>query len=201
MVSEHSAAVFSPSALATVELALLAAHRDDHDEREAADLHHAEHVRQIADAARLHQQHRFSPPSHGAGARPMPSSSVVSTTRAHAAIGLAQLDQPLVAGVGHVADNRHAGGRELGDGSRRASQAACLSRVCPGAHARERYRLHRDTAVGTDARIGPTSRARWFGKVIRGNAHLASPRGQARCAMARLTLIKLCRFSQRASPG
>src|SRR5258707_7011045 len=51
---EHARGVLPHRHLPGIELALLAAHGDEHDEREAADLDHAEHVHEIADAARLH---------------------------------------------------------------------------------------------------------------------------------------------------
>ena len=48
------------------------------------------------------------PPSQAPASRPMPSSSVVSTTGVHRRIGLAELDQARVAGIGHVGDLAHA---------------------------------------------------------------------------------------------
>jgi len=76
-----------------------------------------------------------------------------------------------------------------------------LERVCPGRTRVNDTGFIANTAVGTDARIGRRLERAGFGKGHRGNAHLASPRGKRRrCAMARLTLIKLCRFSQSCQP-
>ena len=55
-----------------------------------------------------------SPPSQAPAASATPSSSVVSATSWMSRIGAAALDQPRMAGVGHIADLAHAGALERG---------------------------------------------------------------------------------------
>src|SRR5438270_485182 len=79
--------------LPRIELALLAAPGDDHDEREAAYLDHAEYVDEVADAARLHEQYRLLAAEPGTRDEADAFFLAGERHRAHALVGLAQLDQ------------------------------------------------------------------------------------------------------------
>src|SRR5690606_9703013 len=56
--------------LPRVELPPLAAHRDEHQQREAARTDQSERVHDVADAARLHERNGFLAAEPGAGAHP-----------------------------------------------------------------------------------------------------------------------------------
>jgi len=83
---------------------VLAAHGDQHEQRKAAFAHHAEHVDAVADAARLHEQRAARAAQPRAGGKPDALLLGAEHDRLERAVGEAQLDQALVAGVGHVAD-------------------------------------------------------------------------------------------------
>src|SRR5690348_1910969 len=110
---QYARRVLAHRHLPAVELALLAAHGDEDGEREAAYLHHAEHVDDVADAARLHEEHALLAAEPRARDEPDAFLFGAERNRAHVPVFLAELDQALVAGVRYVADDAHAGGDEL----------------------------------------------------------------------------------------
>ena len=111
--------------LPRIEVGALAAHRHQHDAREAAVLQDQRSVLMqlptpldcISSAAR-------SPPSAGAEHERRPSASEVSTTSRDLLVGLAEIDQPRMAGVRHVADLPDARGASTPHGCGPASRPA-----------------------------------------------------------------------------
>src|SRR3954468_1747436 len=89
---EHARRALAHWHLPWVELTLLAAHGDDEEERKAAYLHHAEHVDQIADTARLHQQHRLLAAEPRARREADALLLGGERHRPYVAVGLAELD-------------------------------------------------------------------------------------------------------------
>jgi hypothetical protein len=128
--AQHRVGGLAHRHLPGIEFAVLAAHGDQDREREAALVHHAEGVDDVAHAARLHEEHAALAAQPRAGGQADAFLLGAQHDAAHARIGLAQLDQALVAGIRHVADDANAvlqkhpvhGERPIHSGGKRSVQ-------------------------------------------------------------------------------
>ena len=90
--------------LPRIELAPIAAHRHQHQERQLTGLHQGQHVDAIADAAALDQEHAFLAAEPGAGEERDPLLLGGQRHDPLLGIGFAEPNQPAVAGIGHDGD-------------------------------------------------------------------------------------------------
>ena len=93
----------------------LSAHRHQGEQRDPALLVECEHVDAVAHAARLEQQHPAFAAEPGPRQHGHPFLLGGERHRVHLSVGVAALDEPVVAGVGYVRDLPDARGLELGE--------------------------------------------------------------------------------------